>query len=143
MLLRRILSVAVICAIMPGGLLIRTAHAADLRITLPKAATTTPVQQLNREGVDAINKHHVAKAKRLFYQAYLLDPDDPFTLNNLGYISELEGSVDRAQRFYPLAREQSFGALVRHWRHQPGKSRPGVGCRSSTDLCRLSHPRCP
>ncbi len=112
MLLRRILSVAVICAIMPGGLLIRTAHAADLRITLPKAATTTPVQQLNREGVDAINKHHVAKAKRLFYQAYLLDPDDPFTLNNLGYISELEGSVDRAQRFYALAREQSFGALV-------------------------------
>src|SRR6266852_4340892 len=112
MLLRRILSVAVICAIMPGGLLIRTAHAADLRITLPKAATTTPVQQLNREGVDAINKHHVAKAKRLFYQAYLLDPDDPFTLNNLGYISELEGSGDRAQRFYALAREQSFGAVV-------------------------------
>jgi Flp pilus assembly protein TadD len=111
MLLRRILSVAVICAIVPG-LLIRSGHAADLRITLPKAATTTPVQQLNREGVDAINKHHVAKAKRLFYQAYLLDPDDPFTLNNLGYISELEGSVDRAQRFYALAREQSFGALV-------------------------------
>src|SRR6266851_2133641 len=112
MLLRRILSVAVICAIMPGGLLIRTAHAADLRITLPKAATTTPVQQLNREGVDAINKHHVAKAKRLFYQAYLLDPDDTFTWKNLGYNSELEGSVDRARRFYALAREPFFGALV-------------------------------
>jgi Flp pilus assembly protein TadD len=67
---------------------------------------------LNRAGVEAVKKHHVDKAKKLFYQAYLLDPDDPFTLNNLGYISELEGAGDRAQRFYALARERSFGAVV-------------------------------
>src|SRR5512141_2211985 len=71
------------------GSLVQSALAGDLKIPLPRGATTTPVQQLNREGVQAINKHHVDKAKRLFYQAYLLDPDDPFTLNNLGYISEL------------------------------------------------------
>jgi len=102
-----LISVAVI-----GGLLLPAARAGDLRIALPKRAITTPVQQLNREGVEAINKHRVDKAKKLFYQAYLLDPDDPFTLNNLGYISELEGDADRAQRFYALAREQSFGAVV-------------------------------
>lgn len=92
--------------------LVPTARAGDLRIALPKGATTTPVQQLNRAGVEAVNQHHVDKAKKLFYRAYLLDPDDPFTLNNLGYISELEGAGDRAQRFYALAREQSFGAVV-------------------------------
>src|SRR5258708_2026589 len=111
MLPRYVLFAAMISSAMPGGLFLTAAQAGDLRIALPKRATTTPVQQLNREGVEAINKHNVDKAKKLFYQAYLLDPDDPFTLNNLGYISELEGAVDRAQRFYALAREQSFGAV--------------------------------
>jgi Flp pilus assembly protein TadD len=42
----------------------------------------------------------------------LIDPDDPFTLNNLGYISELQGQVDRAQRFYALAMEQPTDAII-------------------------------
>lgn len=109
---RYVLSAFASSAVMIGGLFLQTAQAGDLRIALPKGSTTTPVQQLNRDGVEAINKHNVAKAKKLFYQAYLLDPDDPFTLNNLGYISELEGSGDRAQKFYALAREQSVGAVV-------------------------------
>jgi Flp pilus assembly protein TadD len=102
----------VLCAGMIGGLLLQNAQAGDLRIALPKPAITTPVQQLNREGVEAINQHHVDKAKKLFYQAYLLDPDDPFTLNNLGYISELEGAIARAEKFYVLAQEQSYSAVV-------------------------------
>ncbi|MGA3091349.1 MAG: tetratricopeptide repeat protein [Terriglobales bacterium] len=102
----------VLSAAMIGGLFLQNAEAGDLRIPVPKRATTTPVQELNREGVEAINKHHVDKAKKLFYRAYLLDPDDPFTLNNLGYISELEGSTDRALRFYALSREQSYSAVV-------------------------------
>lgn len=94
------------------SLLSNHAQAGDLRIVLPKRSTSTPVQQLNRDGVAAVKRHAVDKAKKLFYQAYLLDPDDPFTLNNLGYISELEGALDRAQRFYALARGQSYTALV-------------------------------
>ncbi len=86
--------------------------AKDLRITLTKRTKPTPVQKLNREGVSAIEKHDYSKAKALFYKAYLLDPNDPFTLNNLGYIAELEGNVDRAQRYYALAAEQSSDALV-------------------------------
>jgi len=102
----------VLSAAMLGGLFLQNAQAGDLRIAVPRRATTTPVQQLNRDGVEAINRHHVDRAKKLFYQAYLLDPNDPFTLNNLGYISELEGSIDRAQKFYALAREQSYSAVV-------------------------------
>jgi len=89
-----------------------SARAADLKITLPKRSHLTPVQRLNQEGVEAINKHHYEKAESLFYKAYLLDPDDPFTLNNLGYISELKGQVDRALNFYQLAGQESTEAVI-------------------------------
>ena len=92
--------------------LLTMAHAADLRITLPKHSKLTPVQQLNREGVKEVQKHHVEKAKKLFYKAYLLDPDDPFTLNNLGYISELEGDADRALKYYELSAKNSSQAKI-------------------------------
>src|SRR5216684_8598373 len=87
-------------------------HAKDLKITLPKRSHLTAVQRLNQEGVQAIHKHSYEKAETLFYKAYLLDPDDPFTLNNLGYIAELQGRVDRAQGFYELAAEQSTDAVI-------------------------------
>ena len=70
------------------------------------------MQRLNREGVEAVRDHNLAKARTLFYQAYLYDPDDPFTLNNLGYISELAGQLDRALRFYTLATQQANGAVI-------------------------------
>ena len=88
------------------------AQAGDLKINIPRRSTLTPVQRLNREGVEAVRKHNYAKAEQLFYKAYLFDPDDPFTLNNLGYISELQGQVDRAQSFYALAGEQSSEAVI-------------------------------
>ena len=87
-------------------------HAGDLRIPLPKGSKTTPVQELNRQGVEALRKNQFTKARGLFYKAYLYDPDDPFTLNNLGYISELEGQVDRAARFYQLAGQGASSAVV-------------------------------
>lgn len=86
--------------------------AQEIRLSLPKKSKTTPVQKLNRDGVKAIEDHDYKEAKKLFYKAYLLDPNDPFTLNNLGYIAELEGDVDRAQRFYDLAAEQNSDATV-------------------------------
>jgi Flp pilus assembly protein TadD len=85
------------------ALLLGSARAGDIRITLPKRSKPTPVQKLNRDGVKALEKNDIEKAKKLFYRAYLLDPNDPFTLNNLGYIAELAGDVERAERFYSLA----------------------------------------
>lgn len=88
------------------------AQARDLKINIPKRSKLTPVQRLNREGVEAVRKHNYRKAEELFYKAYLFDPDDAFTLNNLGYIAELQGQIDRAQQFYSLAAEQSSDAVV-------------------------------
>src|SRR5258708_27791137 len=88
------------------------AKAGEVKITLPKRSHMTPVQRLNQEGVEAIRKHRYEKAEALFYKAYLLDPDDPFTLNNLGYVSELQGQVDRALNFYALAGQQATDAVI-------------------------------
>jgi Flp pilus assembly protein TadD len=81
-------------------------------ISIPKRSRLTPVQRLNREGVEALQKRKYQKAEQLFYKAYLYDPADAFTLNNLGYISELRGDIDRAQRFYQLAADQSSEAVA-------------------------------
>jgi Flp pilus assembly protein TadD len=88
------------------------AQAGGLRITIPKRSEATPVQKLNREGVREIQHHHLKKAEEIFYRAYLIDPDNPFTLNNLGYISELQGKIDRAQRYYQLAAKENDSETV-------------------------------
>lgn len=90
----------------------RLGHGVDFRLSLPKGSRATPVQQLNREGVRELKRGHTKKAKEHFVKAYLLDPDDPFTLNNLGYIAELEGDVDRALKYYQLAASNSTEAVI-------------------------------
>jgi Flp pilus assembly protein TadD len=87
-------------------------RSADVRIKIPKRTKPTPVQQLNQEGVKALAKNDTARAKRAFYRAYLLDPDDPFTLNNLGYVAEIDGDIERAQKFYDLAAANSSNAAI-------------------------------
>jgi Flp pilus assembly protein TadD len=89
-----------------------SASAGDVRISIPKRTKPTPVQKLNQDGVKEVQKHNYKRAKALFYKAYLIDPNDPFTLNNLGYIAELEGQADRAERYYDLAQAQGSDAVV-------------------------------
>jgi len=84
----------------------------DVRLSIPKRTKPTPVQKLNQEGVKELQKRQYKKAKATFYKAYLIDPNDPFTLNNLGYIAELEGQADRAERYYSLAQAQGSDAIV-------------------------------
>jgi Flp pilus assembly protein TadD len=81
-------------------------------IKIPRRSELTPVQRLNRKGVEAVKKHDYRGAESLFYKAYLYDPADPFTLNNLGYVSELEGDLERANKFYTLAAEQGSNASI-------------------------------
>ncbi|HLV89305.1 MAG TPA: hypothetical protein VKV39_20135 [Candidatus Sulfotelmatobacter sp.] len=99
---------------MLGMLLIGASHAmaGDIKLSIPRRSHMTPVQRLNRDGVEALRKHQNEKAESFFYKAYLLDPEDPFTLNNLGYISELKGQIDRAQNFYSLAKTHASDAVI-------------------------------
>jgi len=100
------------------------ARAGDLKLTIPRRSQLTLVQRLNREGVDAIRKQQYEKAETLFYKAYLFDPGDPFTLNNLGYISELQGQLERAQKFYALSSEQATDAVIARASAKPLEGKP-------------------
>jgi Flp pilus assembly protein TadD len=96
-------------------------------LNIPLRSKLTPVQRLNREGVQAVKKGNYDAAEKLFYKAYLYDPADPFTLNNLGYVSEVQGQIERAHKFYGLAAEQGSDAnidlsSVKELQGQPMKS---------------------
>jgi len=112
MVAKRWFFTAVAWTVTLAGIFPGSAVAGDIRIEIPKRSKLTPVQRLNREGVEAVRKRNYSKAERLFYKAYLLDPDDAFTLNNLGFISEMQGELDRAEHFYDLAVQQSSDAVV-------------------------------
>ena len=116
-----------------AGCGLQCAQAGDVKITIPKRSHLTPVQRLNREGVEALRKHDYPKAEQFFYKAYLFDPDDAFTLNNLGYISELQGQIDRAQRFYALAADQSSEAVIDRSSARRMEGRPMKDALALTD----------
>jgi Flp pilus assembly protein TadD len=116
------------------GAFVPSAHAGDIKITLPRHSRLTPVQRLNQEGVEQVRKHSYERAETLFYKAYLLDPDDPFTLNNLGYVSELQGQVDRALKFYELADQQATGAVVYRSSAKEFEGRPMKDALAISDM---------
>src|SRR5437870_13152395 len=109
--MRRKLAVLVL-GTLATATLVPAARGGDIHITLPKRSDPTPVQKLNQDGVKEIQKHHLDRAQRIFYKAYLMDPDDPFTLKNLGYISELQCKVERVQRYYELASKENNSETV-------------------------------
>jgi Flp pilus assembly protein TadD len=122
--MRRIIHKLTLLSALTAAALCASSFAQTLKIPLPKRSKETPVQQLNREGVKQVQKHNIGRAKRLFYKAYLLDPDDPFTLNNLGYISELEGDADRALRYYELSSKNASQATIDRSSRPDLKGRP-------------------
>jgi Flp pilus assembly protein TadD len=61
--------------------------------------------ELNLRGVSAINRNDARAANEDFRRAYALDPKNAFALNNVGYVSELEGDQETAQFFYESARK--------------------------------------
>src|SRR6201998_1085637 len=109
---RRVIWVTALAASATFGARFAQGEERKVSISIPKRSKLTPVQRLNREGVEALQKRKYQKAEQLFYKAYLYDPADAFTLNNLGYIAELQGDIDRAERFYELAAQQSSEAVV-------------------------------
>jgi len=62
------------------------------------------VARLNLQGVSAMNRNDRRTARKDFEQAYKLDPNNSFTINNMGYLAELEGDKETAQSFYDQAR---------------------------------------
>jgi tetratricopeptide (TPR) repeat protein len=62
------------------------------------------VRRLNLMGVSALNRNALHDARQYFEQAYKLDPENPFVLNNRGYLAEMDGDSETAQLYYEKAR---------------------------------------
>jgi tetratricopeptide (TPR) repeat protein len=69
-------------------------------IDLPAARAA----MLASRGVTALNQNNWTSAREDFLQAYHLDPNSAFALNNAGYVAEREGDVETANFFYGKAR---------------------------------------
>ncbi len=63
------------------------------------------VAELNLRGVSAVNRNDLHTADADFRKAYALDAGNAFTLNNIGYVAELEGDRETAEFFYQQARQ--------------------------------------
>jgi len=68
------------------------------------------VAMLNLRGVSALNRNEPQAARQYFQQANKLDPADAFTLNNMGYLAEMEGDRESAQFFYEKAQQARHAA---------------------------------
>jgi tetratricopeptide (TPR) repeat protein len=59
------------------------------------------------------NKNDWRAAKQSFTEAYALDPNSAFALNNIGYVAEREGDLETARSYYARALRADDGkALV-------------------------------
>jgi Flp pilus assembly protein TadD len=67
------------------------------------------VAELNLRGVSAVNRNDLRAAEQDFRKAYALDPNNAFSMNNIGYVSEMQGDQETAQFFYERAR-RALGA---------------------------------
>jgi Flp pilus assembly protein TadD len=65
--------------------------------------------ELNLRGVSAANRNDLEAADQDFRNAYALDPNNAFALNNIGYLSEIQGDPETAQFFYDKAKV-TYGA---------------------------------
>jgi Flp pilus assembly protein TadD len=71
------------------------------------------VVRLNLRGVSAMNRNDRKAAREYFQQAYKLDPNNAFALNNMGYLAEMDGDRETAQDYYEQARKaEHAGAKV-------------------------------
>jgi Tfp pilus assembly protein PilF len=66
--------------------------------------TQVRAMMLTFRGVSAVNRNDWSAAKQDFVEAHKLDPEDAFTLNNLGYVAEKSGDLESAQFYYSQAR---------------------------------------
>jgi Flp pilus assembly protein TadD len=83
--------------------------------------------RLSFRGVLALNRNDRNNAREYFQEAFALDPDYSFSLNNIGYLAELDGDLETALDFYERARAADRS-----------KTTVGLATRSSAEGMKLS-----
>ena len=70
------------------------------------------VNRLNLEAVNLLSEGRNFEATGLLQQALSLDPQDPFTLNNLGAADEATGDLGGAMKYYTAAAQARSSDVV-------------------------------
>jgi Flp pilus assembly protein TadD len=60
---------------------------------------------LATHGVFAVNENDWSTARQDFMEAYSLDPQSAFALNNRGYVAERDGDLETASSYYARAQK--------------------------------------
>src|SRR5207302_5010928 len=79
-------------------------NARKLQDRLESQNVELKLAELNLRGVSAVNRNDLKTADQNFRNAYALDPNNAFALNNIGYLAEIQGDRETAQFFYDKAR---------------------------------------
>ena len=77
------------------------------------------VNRMNFEAIRLLSQDRAAEAEGVLQQALALDPHNTFTLNNMGYVAELNGDRESADFYYAKAKQAD-----NHERHVTLASRP-------------------
>lgn len=64
-------------------------------------------QQLLVRAIDNLNQGNTEQYKDLVRKAHAKDPNDPFVLNNMGVVAEMEGNLPEAKTYYAQAVEKA------------------------------------
>jgi Flp pilus assembly protein TadD len=97
--------------------------AKKLRERMQKAAgSQAQAALLAVRGVSATNRNDWPTARKDFLKSYSLDPYSAFSLNNIGYLSEMDGDLETAEFFYARAEKA-----------EDAKVRVGLATRSSAE----------
>jgi Flp pilus assembly protein TadD len=98
-----------------------------LRARMNRLQTTeAQTALLNLRGVSAMNRNDSRSAWENFSQAFKLAPGNAFSLNNQGFMSELNGDLETAQEFYQEAQ-----------RADRSRARVGLATRRDAEGVRL------
>ena len=92
---------------------VAAANAARLETLMQQTGAKVAQADLyNLRGVYAENENDPSAAKQDFLFAYSLDPGNAFSLNNRGYVAEMEGDLESAQFFYEKAQHAGGSNLL-------------------------------
>ena len=75
---------------------------------------TSPTQEQLTEGIKAYRNGDTQKFIQLTKKAYQMDPNDPFVINDMGVVYELEGNKDAALAKYKEAVQKAGDRVIRY-----------------------------
>jgi Tfp pilus assembly protein PilF len=91
-------------------------------VALAACCTTAPNQNANPnpnqtqrllgQAVDSLKQGDTARYKEIVQKAYADDPNDPFVINNMGLVAEMDGNTHQAKEYYWLAWQRADSLTV-------------------------------